>query len=213
MSSQVNQAGRGEINEVKKRLFGAKKWEASAMDALTIAKKQVEHAEKHLKRASDQVEEAKADLIKSERRWEVIGIDDDEPTPAAKRARKNHASGDLYTNAVRNDVRINTVPSQLELDDALHYIRRVKLEFGHRPQTYNKFLEFLQNYRANRINTLDVMVRIRSLFSGHHTVLLGFNSFLPHGYNYGMRNSKIVMIVPRLDYLQLMASSREGASR
>ena len=93
--SQVTQAGRGEINAVKKRLFDAKKWEASAIEALAIAKKQVEHAEQHLKRARDQVEEAKVDLLTSERRWEIIDVD--EKPPPAKRAKKNQQTEQLVT--------------------------------------------------------------------------------------------------------------------
>lgn len=33
-----------------------------------------------------------------------------------------------------------------------------------------------------RIDTAQVIIRVKTLFKGHPKLLLGFNTFLPHGY-------------------------------
>ncbi|OIW10525.1 hypothetical protein TanjilG_15897 [Lupinus angustifolius] len=47
---------------------------------------------------------------------------------------------------------------------------------------YDEFLEVMKDFKAQRINTTGVIARVRELFKGHREPILGFNAFLPKGY-------------------------------
>ena len=71
---------------------------------------------------------------------------------------------------------------ELKLEDALLYLEQVKLEFGDRPRIYNEFLEIMKNFKAQEVDTIGVINRVRRLFHGYNNLILGFNTFLPDGY-------------------------------
>jgi histone deacetylase complex regulatory component SIN3 len=48
-------------------------------------------------------------------------------------------------------------------------------------QTY-LFGLLCQNFKAQAIDTLGVIERVKALFRGHSKLILGFNTFLPGGY-------------------------------
>ena len=87
---------------------------------------------------------------------------------------------------------------ELKVEDALLYLDQVKLEFGDRPRIYNEFLEIMKNFKAQEVDTLGVINRVRRLFHGYNNLILGFNTFLPEGYKIEMRDLEPVFIGPGL---------------
>ncbi|KAK9814633.1 hypothetical protein WJX72_009077 [[Myrmecia] bisecta] len=71
---------------------------------------------------------------------------------------------------------------RLTTNDALSYLRDVKLKFQDSKEVYDTFLEIMKEFKAQRINTEGVIERVKQLFAGHRELILGFNTFLPKGY-------------------------------
>ncbi|KAL5580486.1 hypothetical protein UlMin_012928 [Ulmus minor] len=49
-------------------------------------------------------------------------------------------------------------------------------------EKYEDFLEVMKDFKAQRIDTTGVMKRVKELFKGHRDLILGFNTFLPKGF-------------------------------
>lgn len=71
---------------------------------------------------------------------------------------------------------------RLTTDDALAYLKAVKEIFKDRREKYDEFLEVMKDFKAQRIDTAGVIARVKELFKGHRNLILGFNTFLPKGY-------------------------------
>eukprot|EP00798_Chlamydomonas_sp_ICE-L_P007940 gene7940-1154_t len=72
--------------------------------------------------------------------------------------------------------------NKLTTNDALSYLREVKNRFSDNKAVYDTFLEIMKEFKAQRIDTSGVIQRVKSLFKGHRGLVLGFNTFLPKGY-------------------------------
>ncbi|KAF5185154.1 Paired amphipathic helix protein sin3-like [Thalictrum thalictroides] len=71
---------------------------------------------------------------------------------------------------------------KLTTNDALAYLKAVKEIFQDRRDKYDEFLEVMKDFKAQRIDTTGVIARVKDLFKGHRDLILGFNTFLPKGY-------------------------------
>lgn len=71
---------------------------------------------------------------------------------------------------------------QLKVEDALAYLEKVKIQFADQLNVYNMFLDIMKEFKAQSIDTTEVIRRVSDLFSGHNDLILGFNTFLPPGY-------------------------------
>ncbi|KAK9837425.1 hypothetical protein WJX81_001540 [Elliptochloris bilobata] len=80
----------------------------------------------------------------------------------------------------------NQAGARLTTNDALSYLRDVKVRFQDNKETYDTFLEIMKEFKAQRINTEGVIERVKSLFRGNRELILGFNTFLPKGYEIQM---------------------------
>uniref|UniRef100_M0ZLV9 Paired amphipathic helix protein Sin3-like 2 n=1 Tax=Solanum tuberosum TaxID=4113 RepID=M0ZLV9_SOLTU len=87
-----------------------------------------------------------------------------------------HESG---LSEIRDDSRKNSKP---EYYDALSYLKEVKDMFSDQAEKYNMFLDVMTDFKRKRIDTVGVIAKIKELFKGHPRLLLGFNLFLPNGY-------------------------------
>jgi hypothetical protein len=92
----------------------------------------------------------------------------------------------------------HTTGRELKVEDALLYLDQVKLEFGDRPRIYNEFLEIMKNFKAQEVDTIGVINRVRSLFHGYNNLILGFNTFLPEGFKIEMKDLEPVFVGPGL---------------
>ncbi|KAG8901860.1 Transcriptional regulatory protein sin3 [Tulasnella sp. 403] len=70
----------------------------------------------------------------------------------------------------------------LNVKDALSYLEMVKVKFNERPDVYNQFLDIMKDFKSQAIDTPGVIDRVSTLFTGHPTLIQGFNTFLPAGY-------------------------------
>ncbi|KAJ3998729.1 hypothetical protein F5050DRAFT_1805683 [Lentinula boryana] len=70
----------------------------------------------------------------------------------------------------------------LNVTDALSYLDAVKNKFSTRPDVYNHFLDIMKEFKSQQIDTPGVIKRVSALFQGHHSLIQGFNTFLPVGY-------------------------------
>ncbi|GAV75319.1 PAH domain-containing protein/Sin3_corepress domain-containing protein [Cephalotus follicularis] len=71
---------------------------------------------------------------------------------------------------------------KLTTNDALAYLKAVKDIFQDKKEKYDDFLEVMKDFKAQRIDTAGVIARVKDLFKGHRDLILGFNTFLPKGY-------------------------------
>ncbi|KAK4784384.1 hypothetical protein SAY86_018752 [Trapa natans] len=71
---------------------------------------------------------------------------------------------------------------RLTANDAMTYLGLVRDAFKDKKENYDEFLEVMKDFKSQRIDTLGVMTRVKKLFKGHRDLILGFNMFLPKGY-------------------------------
>ncbi|KAI4389240.1 hypothetical protein MLD38_001488 [Melastoma candidum] len=71
---------------------------------------------------------------------------------------------------------------KLTTNDALSYLKRVKDMFQDQRDKYDMFLEVMKDFKAQRTDTAGVIARVKELFKGHNDLILGFNTFLPKGF-------------------------------
>ncbi|XP_057509784.1 paired amphipathic helix protein Sin3-like 4 [Actinidia eriantha] len=71
---------------------------------------------------------------------------------------------------------------RLTSNDALAYLKAVKNLFQDKQGKYDEFLEVMKDFKAQSIDTAGVIARVKELFRGHRDLILGFNTFLPKGY-------------------------------
>ncbi|MCE2055418.1 hypothetical protein HAX54_042548 [Datura stramonium] len=77
--------------------------------------------------------------------------------------------------------RANYKPKNI-IDDALSYLKEVKDMFPDQTEKYGMFLEVMKDFKNRRIDTVDVIAKVKDLFKGHPSLILGLNSFLPKSY-------------------------------
>ncbi|KAJ7654719.1 paired amphipathic helix [Mycena rosella] len=71
----------------------------------------------------------------------------------------------------------------LNVTDALSYLDAVKNQFQTQPESYNRFLDIMKDFKSQVIDTSGVIQRLLPLFDGNRELLQGFNLFLPLGYH------------------------------
>ena len=74
-------------------------------------------------------------------------------------------------------------PKKNNVEDAFAYIDLVKKELGF--PGYNIFLDIMKEFKAQKITTANVLVRLEALYKGHPRrpeLARGLNVFLPTGY-------------------------------
>ncbi|CAN8067231.1 unnamed protein product [Agarophyton chilense] len=81
----------------------------------------------------------------------------------------------------------NVGSRQLKVEDALAYLEQVKSQFADCPKVYNHFLDIMKEFKAQTIDTGEVIRRVSTLFQGRSKLILGFNTFLPPGYRIELR--------------------------
>ncbi|EOA37268.1 hypothetical protein CARUB_v10010852mg [Capsella rubella] len=67
--------------------------------------------------------------------------------------------------------------------DALSYVRSVRDAFHDEPAKYREFLKLMNDYKQSPgLDTGTVIARMEKLLKDHLNLLLGFNAFLPPGF-------------------------------
>eukprot|EP00249_Psilotum_nudum_P034503 c53627_g1_i1 orf=202-774(+) len=105
-----------------------------------------------------------------------------------KRAREENVAGPQLKRPATNrgetsaPTQLSSGSQRLTTDDALAYLKAVKDMFKDKKEKYDEFLEVMKDFKAQRIDTAGVITRVKELFKGHRNLILGFNTFLPKGY-------------------------------
>ncbi|XP_056846372.1 paired amphipathic helix protein Sin3-like 4 isoform X2 [Raphanus sativus] len=66
--------------------------------------------------------------------------------------------------------------------NALDYLKIVKKTYQDKVEVYESFLEVMKDFKALRMDTCGVILRVKELFKEEKELLLGFNIFLPKGF-------------------------------
>ncbi|XP_015160457.1 paired amphipathic helix protein Sin3-like 2 [Solanum tuberosum] len=91
-----------------------------------------------------------------------------------KRANTGNKSGQQKSIANRYGSSIDPVV-------ALSYVREIKDTFVDQVEKYDMFLDVMKDLKAQRIDHVCVIERVRELFKEYPSLLLGFNAYLPNG--------------------------------
>ncbi|KAG5581612.1 hypothetical protein H5410_052239, partial [Solanum commersonii] len=75
----------------------------------------------------------------------------------------------------RYDSRTNVV-------DPLSYVREVRDTFPNQMEKYEMFIDIIKDFKARRIVIVGVVTKVKELFKGHPSLILGFYAFMPNGY-------------------------------
>jgi paired amphipathic helix protein Sin3a len=85
---------------------------------------------------------------------------------------------------------------KLTAEDALSYLKAVKQKFNDEKGKYEEFLATIEDFKAQLIDTAGVIERVKELFQGHRELILGFNTFLPEGYEITLP-AEVVVVQPQ----------------
>jgi histone deacetylase complex regulatory component SIN3 len=98
--------------------------------------------------------------------------------------------------------------SALNVQDALVYLEEVKKQFADRPDVYNRFLDIMKEFKSQAIDTPGVIERVLELFDSNMSLIIGFNTFLPPGYEIGPDPNGIRVTTPRYSRVRAIAHRR-----
>ncbi|XP_065883832.1 paired amphipathic helix protein Sin3a-like isoform X2 [Dysidea avara] len=82
------------------------------------------------------------------------------------------------------------------VEDALSYLDQVKLQVGNQPQVYNDFLDIMEEFKCQSLDTPGVISRVSNLFRGHPDLIVGFNTFLPPGFKIEVNEGDLNLLGP-----------------
>uniref|UniRef100_A0A915BD67 Paired amphipathic helix protein Sin3b n=1 Tax=Parascaris univalens TaxID=6257 RepID=A0A915BD67_PARUN len=85
---------------------------------------------------------------------------------------------------------------RLRVEDALSYLDQVKMQFSQAPEVYSDFLDIMKDFKSQTIDTPGVIRRVSRLFRGRPNLIVGFNTFLPPGFEVRLEGAKIVISEP-----------------
>ncbi|XP_024363995.1 paired amphipathic helix protein Sin3-like 4 isoform X2 [Physcomitrium patens] len=105
--------------------------------------------------------------------------DDENGLPQGKRTAGPQV-GEASEAVTNNNLAANG--QRLTTDDALAYLKAVKEKFKDDKAKYDEFLEVMKDFKVQKVDTAGVISRVKQLFKGHPQLILGFNTFLPKGY-------------------------------
>ncbi|KXN85579.1 Glyoxylate reductase/hydroxypyruvate reductase [Leucoagaricus sp. SymC.cos] len=88
------------------------------------------------------------------------------------------------TNGTNSDVSPSLARATVKISDALEFVDTVKAKFAEdEPEVYDEFLALMIDFKNERIDTDDVVGRIKQLFSDHPDLITSFENFLPSSYS------------------------------
>uniref|UniRef100_A0A1I7WHQ2 HDAC_interact domain-containing protein n=1 Tax=Heterorhabditis bacteriophora TaxID=37862 RepID=A0A1I7WHQ2_HETBA len=73
---------------------------------------------------------------------------------------------------------------------------KVKTQFADEPNVYTQFLDIMKDFKSQTIDTPGVITRVSRLFRGRSSLIMGFNTFLPPGFEVKVIGAKITITDP-----------------
>ncbi|AAB61109.1 F20P5.23 gene product [Arabidopsis thaliana] len=80
---------------------------------------------------------------------------------------------------------------KLTTTDALDFLHLVKTKYQDNREIYDSFLTIMKDFRGQRAKTCDVISKVKELFKGQPELLLGFNTFLPTGFEITLSDDEL----------------------
>ncbi|KAH1188538.1 Paired amphipathic helix protein Sin3-like 1 [Glycine max] len=71
---------------------------------------------------------------------------------------------------------------KITIMDALQYIKEVQCAFHDSREKFDKFMDVMKDYKFHRIDVGIVVEKMEEILKDHGDLILGFNKFLPKGY-------------------------------
>ncbi|VDN38169.1 unnamed protein product [Gongylonema pulchrum] len=78
----------------------------------------------------------------------------------------------------------------------MYYLDQVKQQFAEAPDVYVSFLDVMKDFKSQCIDTPGVIKRVSRLFRGRPSLIIGFNTFLPPGFDVCVDGPKIIISEP-----------------
>ncbi|KAK7365107.1 hypothetical protein VNO80_13921 [Phaseolus coccineus] len=92
-----------------------------------------------------------------------------------------------------------STPQRPSMDDALHFLNRVKAVFWNEKEKYDMLIQILKDYKAERITSEVVAARVKELLKGHCSLILRFNTFLPKEHEIKLKDEPSQELVRLVD--------------
>ncbi|KJH45910.1 histone deacetylase interacting [Dictyocaulus viviparus] len=104
------------------------------------------------------------------------------------------SAGNVYDQYDMNAQGMNQ--NRVKVEDALSYLDQVKTQFADQPNVYTQFLDIMKDFKSQAIDTPGVITRVSRLFQGRSALIMGFNTFLPPGFEVRVVGSRITIMEP-----------------
>ena len=82
----------------------------------------------------------------------------------------------------------------LNKEVAFSYLEEVKCMLINQPYVNEAFMEILEDVKKKRVDTPTLIARVKHLFRDHPDLMVGFNVFLPPGYEIKVESNKAVSL-------------------
>ncbi|CAI9109583.1 OLC1v1009427C2 [Oldenlandia corymbosa var. corymbosa] len=83
-------------------------------------------------------------------------------------------------------------PIVYDTTDAISYMRKVRDTYLDQKEKYDAFIDLMREYKDKRVDNPGVIAGLKKLFVEHPNLLLGFNKFLPLGFEITLDNEEEV---------------------
>ncbi|WVZ14022.1 hypothetical protein V8G54_011588 [Vigna mungo] len=96
-----------------------------------------------------------------------------------------------------------SIPQRASIGDALNFLNRAKDVFWDQMEKYDMMIQILKDYKDERITCAVVAARMKELLSGHPTLIMRFNNFLPKELEIKLKHE------PRQEIVRLVDNIKE----
>lgn len=66
--------------------------------------------------------------------------------------------------------------------EAVMYLGEVEKQLRGTKEKFIQFLKVMKDYGEARVDIVELITRVKDLFEGHRQLIVGFNTFVPPGY-------------------------------
>ncbi|KAI5057749.1 hypothetical protein GOP47_0027764 [Adiantum capillus-veneris] len=126
----------------------------------------------------------------------------DENIPGPELSTGPHTKRPTFVRGETSSLHAHTSAASRRLtpEDAFSYLQAVKEIFKDKKGRYDEFLEVMKNFKAKRLDTAGVIEKVKEMFKDHHDLLLGFNTFLPKGYEIKLPAEEEILRKPPVEF-------------
>ncbi|XP_060193598.1 paired amphipathic helix protein Sin3-like 1 isoform X2 [Lycium barbarum] len=94
---------------------------------------------------------------------------------------------------------------KLTRSHARSYVKEVKDTFLNQMEKYHMFIDVMKDINNQRIDVGGVIARVKDLFKGYPNLILGFNTFLPNGYEITFNDDEEASLTKSVEFEQAVS--------